>query len=186
MPMRPNEAEMLVVDEIREVVARTQESEIVATVDAILGADRVFVAGSGRSLLVMRAFAMRLMHIGLSSHVVGETITPSIEPGDLLMVGTGSGQTRTTLAMVEAAASRGARTLAMTAHVDAPIPQAADMVFEIHSPFTGERASPGSQQPAGSLFEQALLVHCEGMVLRLMARLGTNEEEMRARHTKLE
>jgi len=36
------------------------------------------------------------------------------------------------------------------------------------------------------LFEQCLLVLGDGLVLRLMARLGATYEEIRARHTKLE
>lgn len=184
MPL--NDFELLVADEIRAAVAQTDEEQIVALVDAILDADRVFVGGVGRSLLVTRALAMRLMHIGLSSHVVGETITPAIETGDLLIVGTGSGQTRTTLAILQAAAARGARTAAITAHPDAPIPQASDLVLQIHSPITGHRPQRSSKQPPGSLFEQCLLLICDAIVMRLMARLGTTEEQMRARHTKLE
>ncbi len=184
--MSLQEYELLAAAEVTAAVAQTDEAEIITLVDAILDANRVFIGGAGRSLLVMRALAMRLMHLGLSSHVVGETITPAIEPGDLLMVGTGSGQTRTTLAIMEAAAARGARTAAITAHPEAPIPRTADLILTIHSPITGLVPAPGSRQPPGSLFEQCLLVIGDGMVMRLMKRLGTTEEQMRARHTKLE
>ncbi len=178
--------ELMVVDEIRSVVAQTEEEQILTVCRAILEANRVFVGGAGRSGLVMKAFAMRLMHLGLSSHAVGETITPAIEPGDLLIVGTGSGQTRTTLATVEAGATRGARTVVITAFPQSPIAKVADLVLHVHSPLTKPTALIASQQPPGSLFEQCLLVLCEGMVVRLMKELGTTEEEMRARHTKLE
>jgi len=186
VPMSENEAEVLIVDEIRRVVEATDGPQISALVDAILQANRVFVCGAGRSGLIMKTFAMRLMHLGVSSHAVGETITPAIEPGDLFICGSGSGQTRTTLATVEAARTRGARTAAITAHATSPIAQSSDLVLHIRSPITTPGLEPPSRQPPGSLFEQCLLVHCEGMVMRLMQRLGTTEEEMRARHTKLE
>lgn len=178
--------ELCVVDEIRATLAETDEEQIRALVQAILDANRIFVGGAGRSLLMIRTFAMRLMHLGLTSHVVGETITPGIEPGDLLIVASGSGQTRTTLAMVDAAKTRGARAAVITAHPGSPIAMVADLVLEVHSPITSTHPARASRQPPGSLFEQCLLIHCEGMVMRLMEKLGTTEEEMRARHTKLE
>lgn len=184
--MSLSEFELMVVEEIRSVVAQTDEAQVEAVVEAILSANRVFVGGAGRSGLVMKAFAMRLMHLGLSSHAVGETITPAIEPGDLLIVGTGSGQTRTSLAMTEAATTRGARTAAFTAFPESPIARACDLILQVHAPLTRPTAQVASRQPPGSLFEQCLLVLCDALVVRLMRRLGTTEEEMRARHTKLE
>jgi 6-phospho-3-hexuloisomerase len=184
--MTSPDCELAIVLEIQAAVARTDAAQIAALVDAILQARRVFVGGAGRSLLMMKAFAMRVMHLGLSAHVVGETTTPAIEAGDLLILGTGSGQTRTTLAIMEAARDRGARTAAITAHPGSPIARGAELVLEIHTPITGRDLPYPSHQPPGSLFEQCLLVLCEGVVMRLIGPLGTTEEQMRARHTKLE
>lgn len=178
--------ELLISEEIRSVIARMDEGAIDRLMSAILAARRVFVGGVGRSGLVMNAFAMRLMHVGLASHAVGEPTTPAIEAGDLLIVGSGSGQTRTTLAVVEAAAERGARTAAITAHPESPIGTVADVVLEVPSPITGSEGPFPSKQPPGSLFEQCLLVVCDGLIMRLMHHLGTTPEQMRARHTKLE
>ena len=184
--MSSHEPETQIVREIHNAIAQTDPEQVQALVEAMLEANRIFVGGAGRSLLIMRTFAMRLMHIGLTSHVVGETITPAIKAGDLLVVASGSGQTRTTLAITEAAKTRGAIAAAITAHSGAPIAKMADIIVEIHSPITHiDRLEP-SIQPPGSLFEQTCLIHCEGMVLRLMERLGTTEGEMRSRHTKLE
>jgi len=152
---------------------------------SILAAKRVFVCGAGRSLLMMRAFAMRLMHIGVEAYVVGETITPAIADGDLLIAGSGSGQTRVTLATIQAAAVRGARTAVITAHGDSEIAKACDLVVVVPLPATDETGST-SRQPLGSLFEQSLLVVGDVLVLGLMERLGTTNEQMWMRHTNLE
>ena len=69
---------------------------------------RVYVAGSGRSGLVAASFAMRLVHLGFATHVVGESTAPGIERGDLLVMASGSGRTRTAVAQVAAARNRGA------------------------------------------------------------------------------
>lgn len=175
-----------IVDELRRALTYTERTAPERLVDEILAAQGVFCSGQGRSGLMVKAFAMRLVHLGLRAHVVGETTTPAIGPGDLLVAASGSGQTRTTLAIVEAARERGARTAAITAHPDSPIGRAADLVLELHAPITADAPYGRSIQPPGSLFEQVLLICCDAMVMELMERLGTTEEEMRARHTKLE
>ena len=184
MPAHQNS--LRVADEVREALSHTRSEELDRLVEAILLARGVFCTGQGRSGLMVSAFAMRLVHLGLKGHVVGEATTPAIEGGDLLVAASGSGQTRTTLAIVQAARDRGAETACMTAHADSPIARAADIVVEVQAPITSDSPRGRSIQPPGSLFEQALLLCCDAMVMTLMERIGTTEEEMRARHTKLE
>lgn len=177
----------IVPQEIAQVMAGISSEEVERLTQAIQEADAVYVCGAGRSLLMMKAFAMRLVHLGLNAYVVGETITPAIEKGHLLIAGTGSGQTRTTLAMVEAARERQARVAAITAHADSPVAREADLVVQIPAPVPGSASGPRlSQQPPGSLFEQCLLLLCDSIVMLLMERLGVTEESMLSRHTKLE
>jgi len=172
--------------QIATLTARISTAEVNALLEAILEADTVFIAGTGRSLMMLKAFAMRLVHLGLNAYVVGETSTPAIAADGLLIAGSGSGVTKTTLAIVEAAKERGAKTCTITANPSGPIPRVSDLVVEIPWPLT--KISDGDQfyQPPGSLFEQCLLVLGDDMVMRLMKALGTTPEEMRARHTKLE
>jgi 6-phospho-3-hexuloisomerase len=177
----------IVPQEIATVIAAISAEQVEALMGAITRADTVFVCGAGRSLLMMQAFAMRLVHLGMTAYVVGETITPAIAPGNLLIAGSGSGQTRMTLALVEAAKQREATVCALTAHPESPIGRAADLIVEVPSPVTvAKTAARNSVQPPGSLFEQCLLVLCDTMVMMFMQRLGVTEEAMRARHTKLE
>ena len=184
--MKASEYSRLVGKEIAAALAETDNEQIEKLLDMIQEADRVFVAGAGRSGFMMRAFAMRLMHLGLAAFVVGESTTPAIGVGDLLVAGSGSGQTKMTLAIVEAAATRGARTAVITAHPASPIALACDHVVQLHTPITSVDKERPSRQPPGSLFEQCLLAQCDATILMLMSRLGTTEEHMRQRHTKLE
>jgi len=186
MPSSAYEDSLRIADEIRRALTHTRPEEIDRLLEAILQARGVFCSGQGRSGFMVKAFAMRLVHVGLHAHVVGETTTPSIGAGDLLVAASGSGQTRTTLAIVEAARERGARTACITAHPQSPIGRAVDLVVELHGQITSVAPHGKSIQPPGSLFEQALLVFCDAMVMSLVERFGTTEEEMRARHTKLE
>ncbi|MCD6350973.1 MAG: SIS domain-containing protein [Armatimonadetes bacterium] len=178
--------EEIIASEIAWGVSSLDQQHMETLADAILAAKKVFVYGAGRSGFMMQALAMRLGHLGLQVWVVGETTTPAIGPGDLLLVGSGSGQTRITLAMVEAARARQARTACITAHADSPVARACDLKLLIPTPVTKVDRERPSHQPPGSLFEQCLLVVGDALVMHLMKRLGTTEEQLRARHTKLE
>src|SRR5215469_16398122 len=58
---------------------------------AILSARRIACFGVGREGLMMKALCMRLMHLGLDAHVVGDMTTPPVARGDLLISSAGPG-----------------------------------------------------------------------------------------------
>ena len=88
-----------IVNELGQALSSISERNTENLIDMIEGADRVFLAGCGRSGLMVRGFAMRLMHMGKKVYVVGETTTPSINQGDLLIIASGSGETGSLVAM---------------------------------------------------------------------------------------
>jgi len=156
--------------------------------DTLLEAGGTFVAGRGRSGLVMRGFAMRLMHLGLKAHVAGEATTPPIAESDLLVIGSGSGRTATLLPLAERARDAGARVALITIDAQAPLARSADPVAVIPgaSPKLAGADTLASAQPMGSLFEQTLGLALDALVMRLMARLGEDSAAMFARHANLE
>lgn len=145
---------------------------------------RIFVAGAGRSGLVMRAFGMRLMHLGKTVYVVGETTTPSISAADLLIFGSGSGRTAGLLGVAEMARRQGAQILLFTTDATSPLAELAD--HRIVIPVPSLREAEGSLQPMGSLFEQSLLILCDSLILKLMRRTGVDAAQMLERHANLE
>lgn len=184
--MSAQDYSQLVAREICDALSRTENEQVEKLLDMIEEADHIFVGGAGRSLMMMKAFAMRLMHIGFDAYVVGESTTPAVVPDDLLIAGSGSGRTRMTLTLVEAAAARGARTAVITGHEDSPLAEAADHFVHLHAPVVFLNAERPTRQPPGTLFEQSLLAQCDAMILMLMHRRGTTEDYIRHRHTKFE
>lgn len=166
--------------------------------EAILASPQIFVAGAGRSGLMARAFAMRLMHLGLAVSVVGDTVTPSIAAGDLLVVCSGSGETASLVSAARTATKIGSRLALVSIAAESSIGRMADIVVRIPAPTPKARSprqvpvdiaeEPGvtSIQPMGSLFEQCLLLLLDAVVLRLMERLSRDEASMFARHANLE
>jgi len=150
---------------------------------------RIFVAGAGRSGLCMRALGMRLMHLGKTVYVVGETTTPSIAAENLLILGSGSGKTSSLIAMAEQAQRQDAKILLFTTDATSPLAELADHRVIILAPSlmtSQEMRGLISTQPLGTLFEQSMLILCDSLILRLMRRLGVDAAQMSARHANLE
>lgn len=174
--------------EIQATLGRVEAGEVEALADLILEAKRVFVAGAGRSGLMVRAFALRLMHMGFGVHVVGDVTTPPIGEGDVLLVGSGSGETDSLVLTANKAIGSGARIGLLTAIPDSTVGKLAERVVRIPAPTPkSNRPSPGTSiQPMGSLFEQCLLIVLDSVVLLLMERKGLTGECMFGQHANLE
>ncbi len=151
-------------------------------------APRIFGCAAGRSGFILRGFLMRLMHLGFTVFSVGETITPRVRPGDLLMVMSGSGETAQPREMQRRANAVGARTLALTTHPESTIGREAQVTISIPgtTKLTLNQETKSVQCP-GSLFEQATFFFLEAVVLILYERrLGKNQGEVLDRHADLE
>jgi 6-phospho-3-hexuloisomerase len=150
-------------------------------------ARRIACYGVGREGLMMKALCMRLVHLGLDAHVVGDMTTPPLGERDLLLASAGPGRFSTVLALLGVAREAGARTAVVTAQPDGDAPRQASLV--VHLPaqtMADDRAGATSVLPMGSLYEAVQLLFFDVVSIRLRERLGQDPAEMRARHTNLE
>ncbi len=163
---------------------------------ALANKNKILVVGAGRSGLVARAFAMRLMHLGFDVYVVGETITPSVKEGDLLIAVSGSGSTQIVLSVASAAKKAKAIVIAVTSFEDSPLGKISDFVVKIpgRTKVATEtdyfaRQVMGLYEPLaplGTLFEDTAMVFFDGVVYALMNLLGVREEDLKKRHANVE
>lgn len=181
-----------ILGELASTLDSVDESQLNDLERRIKGANRVFVAGAGRSGLMIRGLAMRLMHLGLTAYVVGETVTPAAAPGDLLVVASGSGSTGTLVAIATKAKQViGCDVALVTTRSDSPIGQLADCVVEVPAVSTkvaGYEEGPRSIQPGSSTFEQSVLLIGDAIVADLASEGDHDEgnERLMARHANLE
>lgn len=186
--MRIQESFSRIQQEISIALAQVDDTECERLAGAIEKADRIFVAGIGRSGLMTKAFAMRLMHLGYTVHVVGETTTPNITGEDLLIIGSGSGETGSLITIAARAAALNVDTAVLTINPGSTVAQRASIVVRI--PATTAKATCSSDitsiQPRGSLFEQSLLLVFEAIVLCLMERRRIEIEDVFTLHANLE
>ncbi|MBS1254160.1 MAG: 3-hexulose-6-phosphate isomerase [Anaerolineales bacterium] len=184
--MRTYQTAQQILDEIDRVLSDVDEAEIDALCGAILEADQIFAYGLGREGLVMRGFAMRLMHLGLDVAVVGDMTAPPIGAGDLFLVSCGPGYLSTVEALVEVARDAGGRVAMVTAQPDAPLPQRANLRIDLPAQTMAEDEQSSSLQAMGSVFEQAMWIFFDALVPRLQDELDQTADDLRRRHTNLE
>ncbi|MCE5297774.1 MAG: SIS domain-containing protein [Methanoregulaceae archaeon] len=192
-----NELMLLMVGQMRETALMLSQDEAASFFSEMLTARKIYVAGAGRSGLVARAFAMRLMHIGFESYVIGETITPALSPGDTLVVFSGSGETNSVYDVSETAKELGGRLCLITATRVSRMTALADCVvilcgtqtsgtslpsqYEVRQ-ITGQyRSVTASFAPFGTLFETAALIFSDALISALIEARHCSLDEARER-----
>ena len=157
---------------------------------------KILVMGAGRSGLVGRAFAMRLLHLGYNVYVLGDTIVPRIGKDDIVVAISGSGRTKLIITAAEAAKQVGATVIAVTSYPDSPLAEIADIVVEVpgRTKIAREEDYFARQilgiheplAPLGTLFEDTAMVFLDAVVAELMDKLGKTEEDLKAIHANIE
>ncbi|WP_298825863.1 6-phospho-3-hexuloisomerase [uncultured Planococcus sp.] len=178
-----------VADEISMVLSNVEEEEAVQLSTQLKEAKRIFVYGEGRSGLMGKAFAMRLMHGGFQVFVVGETITPSIEEGDLLVAISGSGSTEAILQFAAKAKESGAKVSLVTTNKESKIAAICDCVLNIPAATKHRRPEePATIQPLGNQFDQSVHLVLDAIIIGTLEgnRNKDMHEEMTRRHTNFE
>lgn len=178
----------IVTAELTEAFSRLDLQDVERLATIIMESGVVFTAGAGRSGLLLKCCAMRLMHLGKPVYVVGEIVTPSISMGDLLLIASGSGETGSLISMAQKAKQLGARIALITANPNSTIAKLADITVRIPAPSPKAEVSGyvNSTQPMGNLFEQSMFILSDAIVMELMRRMGMTSENMFTRHANLE
>jgi len=187
--MDANTYSEIIIREIGQVLGQVNTTALEELATAVRAANRVFVAGAGRSGLMAKAFAMRLMHMGFTVYVVGETVTPSLAAGDLLLLASGSGETGSLVTMADKCKKLQAKLAVLTASPGSTIGRCADIVVQVPA-VTKEKEAADTRsitaQPMGSLFEQSILLLMDAIIVRLMELQEKTSTTMFSRHANLE
>lgn len=152
----------------------------------VTGANRVFVVGAGRSGLALRMTAMRLMHLGLTVHVVGDVTAPAIRSGDVLLTASGSGTTGNIVRAAQSAVDAGAVVAAITTAASSPLAELASTVVIVPAAGKRDRSGTASAQYSGGLFEQLVVLIGDALFHALWQQGGVSADELWLRHANLE
>ena len=157
---------------------------------------KALILGAGRSGLVGKAFAMRLMHVGIDVYVMGETITPAIGEGDIVVIISGSGIGAMSTTAASLAKRLGSIIFSVTSYPDSELALISDHVVVVPGrEAVYEESDYQSRQllgeheslaPMGTLFEDTCAVFLDGLIAELMTRLEVSEASMREKHSTIE
>ncbi len=173
-----------IVKEVSRTGEKIDEGEVKELVSCIESARHIFVTGMGRSGLMIKAFANRLMHLGYSVSIVGEISSPHSKPGDLLLIGSGSGETASLINQAEISRKNDMKIALITANSESSLAKMADCIVKI--PSNSKYDTSEALQPMGSGFEQVSLLLYDSIVLYLMEKKGETNESMKLRHADME
>ena len=176
----------LILDENMGLAKSLKIESLIPYVYHIQQAKRIFIIAAGRSGFAMRSTAMRLMHLGLTVFYVGDTTTPAIEHGDLLIAASGSGTTKSIVSAAEKAIAAGANLVAITTDIDSNLAMLANHIVHIPAAGKQDHSKKISAQYAGSLFEQFLLLVNDSVFQSLWKLSEKPAEELWKKHANLE
>ncbi len=179
--------ENTILKELNTSLNKINDNSCAEAIKLINESNQIFVLGLGRAGFMVKSFAMRLMHMGKNAFVIGETITPNFEKGDLLIITSGSGETKQFLQMAEKAKIFGGKILAFTGTPNSSITKISDGSVVIPAPSKVKSESTfTSIQPMASLFEQSMLLIFDSIILALMDTSDKANDEMFKKHSNLE
>ena len=169
---------------IEDILEKVSQEDIDNVKDLFFKSDRIFVYGAGRSGLVAKAFAIRLVHLGFQTFVIGETITAPVRKGDLVIIISGSGETIPAVMTAEIAHNLGANVVSITAKKKSEIAKFANVTLFISASCDEEDRK--RYAPLGTLFEASVWILLDGLNAYLLDSKNETEEIMRSRHATLE
>jgi 6-phospho 3-hexuloisomerase len=169
---------------IKTILENISQEDISKVKQLFFSSNRIFVYGAGRSGLVAKAFAIRLVHLGFQTFVIGETITGPVQKGDLVIIISGSGETIPAVMTAEIAQNLGAKVVSITAKKKSEIAKFADITLYISS--ACNEIERKKFAPLGTLFEASVWILLDGIVADLLDSRNETEEKMRSRHATLE
>ena len=173
-----------IVSNIENAIQQIDRDSLEKAINHIIQAKKIFCYGAGRSGLVARAFAQRLMHIGLNSYFIGETITPSCRDEDVVIIVSGSGETTSSVCIARKAKEVGATVLSVTAHRESTLAKLSDLILYV--PGKTKLVEKKSYAPFTSLFDITTLSVLDSIAAELMDRLKVDENIIQERHANVE
>lgn len=181
------EIQQNILKEIGDTLNKVNVSDIHQFLKEIQNADKVFFIGVGRSLLSLKSVAKRLAHLGIKTYIVGETTEPAITEKDILIIGSGSGESIIPLNIASKAKQFDARIIHLGADSRSSMKKYTDLFINIPVNTKYQTSnSIKSIQPMTSLFEQTLLLLGDTLALMLINKQNMDISNLWRYHANLE
>ncbi len=172
-------ADRYIVDRAGAALARVDPPTVARILELFARSPKIFVYGAGRSGIIGRALAMRLVQAGLSAYVIGESVTPIVQKGDLVVIFSNRGESYSSIQTANIVRREGAELIVVTSRPSSKIAHAATVLISLEIPDDADRPI---YAPLGTVFEAASLRLSDALIAEWMRARGETEESMRRRH----
>lgn len=180
-------ARVLVIKECSDALSNVDKNNVEKFIEMILKANKVFLIGVGRVKLELAAFAKRLAHLGIQSYMVGDITEPAMTPDDILIVGSGSGESLVPVAIAKKAKQLGGKIIHIGSNPQSSLAPITDLMIRI--PVQTKlylKDEIVSKQPMSSLFEQSLLLFCDIVAIMIVDQKHIELKKLWNYHANLE
>lgn len=176
-----------ILDEIKTVISDVDERKLTECANIFDKEKRIFIDGEGRSGLMGKAFAMRLMHIGYNSYVIGETITPSVKKGDIYVSISGSGETSFVVQNAEKAKKISCQLIGVTSKEGSKLASMSDFLVIVPGTTKGDSGeSRKSIQLLSTLFDQSVHIVLDYICLLISKKDNVSNDMAIKKHSNME
>lgn len=181
------DASRIVLGEVKEAIGKIDLEGLERFKVDILNSNRIFFIGVGRVMLSLEAMAKRLSHLGIQCCCVGDITEPTITSQDLLVVGSGSGESIVPLAIAKKAKEFGARVVHIGSNPNSGMREYADYMVRIPTRTRLYLENEiDSKQIMTSLFEQTLLLLGDILALMIVNERNIEVRNLWKYHANLE
>jgi len=170
------EAYKFILSQAGDILNNVDESSVKRSIEIILNSNKTFVYGAGRSGIIGKSFAMRLVQLGLTAYFIGETITPIVTDQDSVFLISNTGTTKSTLLVAEISKNVGAKIIVLTSNENSPLVKYSDEKILLRG------ISHNSLAPLGTIFEDSSLILLDSIIAQMIQILNQSEEDLRKRH----
>ncbi|MEL9999503.1 MAG: SIS domain-containing protein [Thermoplasmata archaeon] len=170
------EAYKFIISQIGDILNNLDDESIKKAIDIMLSSNKIFIYGAGRSGIIGKSFAMRLVQLGLTAYFIGETITPIVTEKDSVVLISNTGVTKSTLLVAEICKNVNAKIIVITAN------DKSQLITYANEKILLKNVSHNSLAPLGTVFEDASLLLFDSIIAQMMQVLDENEEDLRKRH----
>ena len=173
----------IILEEITSVLSKVDRNQLEEVVNSISKDRRVFVDGEGRSGLMGKGFAMRLMHLGYTVYSVGETITPAVGDGDIYFSISGSGESGNVVLNTKKAKEKGCYIIGVSSKETSTLASLADKLLIVPGTTKGDNGEQRkSIQLLSSLFDQSIHIVLDSICLMISKKDNVSNNEATAKH----
>ncbi len=180
-------------NEIKEVLDSIDESKLNKLVD-ILSIPNVKVLGysAGRMGFGLKAFMMRLNHLGIKAYWFGDNYVPPMNENDIFICCSNSGTTKSVANIMDIFRTKAnGKVVAFVGNEDSKMGKEADLTIKFKTCNGGLNSADdpskiNSIQPMTTLTEQAMFILFDIVTIMLIDKLNINLNETKQFHSNIE